>query len=116
MICEKASPNYIYIPTFPLGEITLWIKAKVMLAMLILLLSSKIFSLNLAVLLQSTFTKQVKADLVSVRTVMTDNDDELAELQVTDLHIFKEATDSIDEYTDPVGSYFPTQVLPNQNP
>lgn len=82
--------------------------------MLILLLSSKIFSSNLAALLQSTFTKQVKADLVLVRTVINDN--ELAELQVADLHIFKAATDSIDEYTDPVGSYFPTQVLLNQNP
>lgn len=96
VICGKASPNYIYIPTFPLGEITLWIKVTVILVMLILLLSSNIFSLNLAVLLQSTFTKQVKADLVSVRTVMSDNYNELAELQVADLHIFKEATGSID--------------------
>lgn len=79
----------------------------------ILLLSSNIFSLNLAVLLQSTFTKQVKADMVSVRT---DNYNKLAELQVADLHIFKEATDSIDGYTDPVGSWFPTWVLPNHNP
>lgn len=75
--------------------------------MLIVLLSSNIFSSNLAVLLQSTFTKQVKADLVLVRTVMNDN--KLAELQVADLHVFI-------EYTDPVGSYFPTQVLLNQNP
>lgn len=87
-----------------------------MLVVLIMPLSSNIFSLNLAVLLQATFTKQVTADLVSVRTVMSDSYNELAELQVADLHIFKEATDSIDEYTDPVVSYFPTWVLPNQNP
>lgn len=86
---------------------------------------------HLAILLQPTYTKRLKANPVTVRTVKMWTEDALAELQgcleATDMNIFKPATDNIYDCTDTVSSYIdwctsvciPTRSLrlfPNQKP
>lgn len=64
---------------------------------------------NLAIQLHPTYTRKLKANPDTVRTVKMWTDNTLAELQgcleATDMNMFNAATDDIHEYTNTFSSY-----------